>query len=120
MATGKQMLEAVLQVVRAQPGIAELRLSFFDAYDLFKLRARDLQELGVDIERSELISHDLLEENLGELNSWLGTRLVPDKLQKNLIPGEGVRRTAGIWWTGDYDPDRLVDEIRQLRNPGAT
>jgi len=119
MATGKQMLEAVLQAVRAHPDQKELRLSVFDAYDLEKLTPSELQGFGVDSQRSELISGDLLNGSLGELSNWLGVRLVPDKVQKNLIPGEGLRRTAGIWWTGDYDPDALVEEIRRLRNPGA-
>ncbi|HEX4147059.1 MAG TPA: hypothetical protein VHY91_26410 [Pirellulales bacterium] len=120
MATGKQMLEAVLQAVRSHPDQKELRLSIFDAIDLGKLTPSDLQELGVDLQRSEQISGDLLSGSFDELGNWLGTKLVRDKAAKNLIPGEGFRRTAGIWWTGDYDPDALVEEIRQLRNPGAT
>jgi hypothetical protein len=119
MATGKQMLEAVLQAVRSQPGLPELRLSTFDAIDLEKLTPSDLQDLGVDTAMAERISGDLLSGSFDELGNWLGTKLVRDKAAKNLIPGEGLRRTAGIWWTGDYDPDAVVEEIRQLRNPGA-
>jgi hypothetical protein len=119
MATGKQMLEAVLVAVRSQPGLPELRLSTFDAIDLEKLTPSDLQSLGVETRKAELISGDLLNGGLDELGNWLGTRLVRDKLQKNLIPGEGFRRTAGIWWTGDVDPDAVVEEIRRMRNPGA-
>jgi hypothetical protein len=119
MATGKQMLEAVLHVVRSQPGLPELRLSIFDAIDLGKLKPSDLQSFGLDVQKSERISGDLFNGNLDELGTWLGTKLVKDHLQKNLIPGEGFRRTAGIWATTDLDPDRLVEEIRQLRNPSA-
>jgi hypothetical protein len=118
MATGKQMLEAVLQAVRSQPGLPELRLSTFDAIDLEKLTPSDLQSLGVDTGKAERIGGDLLSGSFDELGNWLGTKLVRDKAAKNLIPGEGLRRTAGIWWTGDYDPDAVVEEIRQLRNPG--
>ena len=120
MATGKEMLKAVLDAVRSRPDQKELRLSIFDTYDLFKLTPGDLQEFGLDSVWSEHISGDLLNGSLAELSDWLGTRLVKDKLQKNLIPGEGVRRTAGMWEATDDDPDVLVEEIRRLRSPGAT
>ena len=120
MASGKQMLQAVVDAIRSQPDKKELRLSIFDSYDLFKLKPSDLQDFGLDIKTSERISGDLLDESLIELSNWLDTTLVKDAQQKNLIPGEGVRRTAGIWATSDDDPDAMVDEIRRLRNPGAT
>jgi hypothetical protein len=119
MATGRQMLEAVLQAIRSQPALPELRLSTFDAIDLEKLTPSDLQGFGVDAKTCELICGDLLNESLDELGNWLGTKLVRDKAAKNLIPGEGFRRTAGIWWNGVYDPDAWTEEIRQMRNPGA-
>lgn len=120
MATGKQMLQAVIDAMRSQPTANELRLSIFDTYDLCKLTPGDLQGFGLDIERSEAVSRDLSNGSLGELSHWLGTTLVKDKRQRNLIRGEGVRRTAGIWATSDDDPDALVEEIRRLRHPGPT
>ena len=119
MATGKKMLEAVRHVLQAQPNLRELRLSMFDAIDLGKLTPSDLQSFGVGIKESEQIGTDLLQGSLDELGKWLGTKLVKDHRQRNLIPGEGFRRAAGIWGSSD-DPDALVEEVRQLRNPGAT
>jgi hypothetical protein len=120
MATGKEMLEAVRHVLRSQPSLRELRISVFDALDLEKLTPSDLRSLNLSVDESERITSDLLTGSLEELGNWLGTKLVKDHRQRNLIPGEGFRRTAGIWATGDDDPDALVDEIRELRNPGAT
>ena len=117
MATGKQMLEAVLEVVKRQPDVSELRINQFDIGDLLKLDVSELHELGVADEQAELIAADLSKESLAELSAWLGTTLVKDKDQKHLIPGEGIRRTAGIWANGNDDPDAIVEEIRQLRNP---
>ena len=117
MATGRQMLEAVLAAVERQPDASELRINQFDIGDLLKLNAVELQELGVAEEQVEQIVTDLSKEGLAELSDWIGTRLVEDKDQKNLIPGEGIRRTAGIWADGNDDPDAIVEEIRRLRNP---
>jgi hypothetical protein len=121
MATGKQMLTAVLDAIKNRPGASELRISTFDAYDLFKLQPTELQEFGVDEERSEAISNDLLQnQSLSELGAWLGKTLIKVKDADNLIPGEGIRRSAGIWANGNNcDPDAIVQEIRQLRNPTA-
>jgi hypothetical protein len=117
MATGAQMLTAVLDAIKMQPGLKELRLSTFDACDLFKLHPSDLQEFVSDCTRAGAIGGDLLNGSLAELSDWLGVELVMDKRQKNLIPGEGFRRTAGIWAAGNGDPDSIVEEVRQLRNP---
>jgi hypothetical protein len=111
------MLEAVKNTVQGNPQIVELRLSLFDAYDLFKLKPSDLVEFGIESKRAESICGDLLRGSLSELSDWLGVQLVKDKRQRNLIPGEGFRRTAGIWATGNDDPDAIVEEIRRLRNP---
>jgi hypothetical protein len=120
MATGRQMLAAVLDAIKQPPKLKELRLSVFDAYDLFKLRPGDLQEFGADCQRAEAISSDLLNGSLAELSAWLDITLVKDKQKKkNLIPGEGFRRTAGIWATGNDNPDSMVEEIHRLRNPEA-
>jgi hypothetical protein len=117
MATGTQMLAAVLDAIHQDPALKELRLSVFDAYDLFRLRPSDLQGLGVDSGRAQIISSDLMNGSLAELSAWLGVILVKDKQKKNLIPGEGFRRTAGIWAAGNDDPDSIVEEIHRLRNP---
>lgn len=117
MATGKEMLEAVRDARRREPTLKELRLSTFDACDLCKLTSSQLAELGIDSERAERISADLTNGSLHELGEWLGVRLVKVKHRRSLIPGEGFRRTAGIWAIGDDDPDLIVEEIRQLRHP---
>jgi hypothetical protein len=119
MAGGKEMLTAVLNAVKKQPEHKELRLSTFDAYDLFKVQPSDLRELGVECERAEAISNDLFKKNLAELSAWLGVTLVKDRTARNLIPGEGLRRTAGIWANGNDDLDSIVEEIRRLRHPEA-
>lgn len=120
MATGKQMLEAVLEVVKLQPEQNELRINEFDIGDLLKLDVNELHELGVADEQAKLIVADLANESLTELSGWVGITLIQDKEPKNLIPGEGIRRTAGLWADDrEYDPDALVEEIRQLRNPTA-
>ena len=119
MATGKEMLTAVIEAVKRKPELKELPISTFDAYDLFKATAVDLKELGIDGPRAEAIGCDLHNESLTELSAWLGVTLVKLRQTRNLIPGEGIRRTAGLWWNGDYDLDAIVEEIRQLRNPGA-
>ena len=118
MATGKEMLEAVREAVRREPELEELRLSSFDACDLCKLTSSELVAFGVDPERAEQISADLMNGSLHELGEWLGLLLMKVKHQRSLIPGEGFRRTAGIWATGNDDPDSIVEEIRQLRHPG--
>lgn len=120
MATGTQMLKAVRDFLSVHPEAKQLRLSTFDCYDLFKLKPSDLESFGVAGKRAEQISTDLLAGSLAELSSWLGVELIKDKAQKNLIPGEGVRRTAGIWADGNDDPDSVVEEIRRLRNPLAS
>ncbi len=118
MATGKQMLKAVLEAAKRRPEQSELRINEFDIGDLLKLDVNELHELGVADEQAELIVADLANESLTELSAWVGTSLVKDEAQKHLIPGEGIRRTAGTWADGrEYDPDALVEEIRQLRNP---
>ncbi|MBX9789819.1 MAG: hypothetical protein K2Y37_12950 [Pirellulales bacterium] len=117
MATGLQMLEAVLAAVKRQPGASELRINQFDLEDLLKLNAVELRELDVADEQANRIVTDLSKESLAELSEWIGVALVEDKDQKNLIPGEGIRRTAGIWADGNDDPDAIVEEIRRLRNP---
>jgi hypothetical protein len=121
MATGKQMLVAVHDAIKRRPELKELKLSVFDVYDLFKLRPGDLQDIdpAISIDRSELISSDLREHGLAELSEWLGVKLIKDKYQKNLIPGEGLRRTAGLWAGGNDDPDAMAEEIRRLRHPEA-
>jgi hypothetical protein len=122
MATGIQMLEAVREAIRQRPGIVELPLSTFDVIDLEKLKPSDLQEkLGLDLQRAEGISSDLFKGSLVELSNCLGVKLLKDRQQKNLIPGEGFRRSAGIWNVDgeELNLDAIVDEIRQLRHPEA-
>ena len=121
MATGKEMLTAVRQAIKER-GTNELRLSTFDVYDLFKLTPDDLVDVGFSPEIAEITSADLLKGNLSELSRCLGVQLTKDKQQKNLIPGEGIRRTAGIWANSDgsvQSYEEMVNEIRQLRHPGA-
>ena len=119
MATGIQMLEAVREAIKRQPGVKELSLSMFDSTDLFELRASDLEGLGVDRERADVISADLANESFVEFGAWLGVKLIRDTHHKNLIPGEGLRRSAGAWAVEgeELDIDALVQEIRQLRHP---
>jgi len=118
MATGIQMLEAVREAIKGAPDHKEFRLSVFDAYDLKKLTPSDLEALGADPKTAEAISTDLLREgSLEKLSEWLGARLVKDKDQRNLIPGEGFRRTAGMLANGNESPtpDEIVEEIKRMR-----
>lgn len=120
MATGKQMLKAVRDALCEQPDRKELPISVFDAYDLFKLTADDLVEAGLDRPRAESICADLLQASLAQLSEWLGVKVFSQKGQKNLIPGEGIRRTAGIWANGEnVTPESLIEELRAMRGYGA-
>lgn len=94
MATGKEMLDAVIKAIYASPGIRELRLSPFDVYDLFKLTPIDLLTQCKDREQADAVSFDLSHEHLDKLSELLGVKLTKDREQKNLIPGEGIRRSA--------------------------
>src|SRR3954468_15091439 len=116
MATGKQMLTAVYDAIKKAPDRIELRLSTFDAQDLFKLAPGDLEEFGVDPEGAETISDDLLNGSLEKLSQMVGVVLVKDHEQRNLIPGEGFRRTAGILANGETTADAIVEEIRHMRS----
>ena len=109
MATGRQMLEAVWDALKATPESREFRLSIFDPYDLLKLTTADLVDFGVDERRAEEIDRDLLNGNLEKLGECLGVRLIKDKHQRNLIPLEGIRRTHGVWANDTpSDPNTVV------------
>ena len=116
MATGKEMLAALRQAVQRNSSVRELRISPFDASDLFKLQPNDLKDFGADVHVARVICQDLARRDFGKLSEWLEISIVPDTSARNLIPGEGIRRTAGVWATGNDDPDAIVDEIRRMRN----
>ncbi len=97
MATGREMLDAVIKAIHANPGIKELRLSPFDVYDLFKLTPIDLLPHCDSRESADAVSSDLSHEHLDKLSELLGVKLTKYREQKNLIPGEGIRRQAGAW-----------------------
>jgi hypothetical protein len=118
MATGMEMLRAVMDVIAQEPSENGLLISRFDVDDLMQLEPAELQSLGVDDKRAEAIVADLREGCVEQLSDWLGRKLIKVQQLKSIIPGEGIRRTAGLWADErEYDPDALVEEIRQLRNP---
>ncbi len=117
MATGKQMLVAVKYELQQHPELQELTLNQFDVEDLCRAEARDLEDFGATPEQAACVVCDLKQGELVKLNQWLGVKLIPsEKLVRNLIPGEGIRRSAGSWWTGLDTPESIVQEIRDMRN----
>jgi len=118
MASGMEMLRAVMDAIAQEPNESELLISRFDVDDLMQLEPVELTSLGFEADRAEAIVADLREGCVDQLSAWLGRKLVKMQQLKSIIPGEGIRRKAGLWADErEYDPDALVEEIRQLRNP---
>lgn len=121
MASGSQMLEAVQKAIKDLPHGAVFKLSGFDAKDLYKLEPEQLKAASFSDATIDEVVRELRSPHpsLNKLGAALGVRLVIDSNQKNLIPGEGIRRSMGIWANGDDAVQSMVDEVRMLRNPAG-
>lgn len=120
MATGREMLAAVRQAIARAPERKALRLSTFDFYDLLKLdRDALLDEFDIDRQMAATVADDLANDgSLVKLGELLGVELLKDKNQKNLIPGEGIRRSAGVLATDvPMTADEIAEEIERMRYP---
>lgn len=116
MATGLEMYDALVRATAAR-GNGTLAVNEFDAEDLTKLTAADLCLRGVDAPRAERVVSDLAQGNLRELGSAVGVHLTINENEPNLIPGEGIRRSAGSLADEEQTMEEMLEELGRIRHP---
>lgn len=116
MATGLEMYDALVRVIGAR-GNGTLAVNEFDAEDLSKLTAADLRLRGIEAAQAERVASELARGNLGELGNAVGARLEIERHEPNLIPGEGIRRSAGSLADEEQTMGEMFEELDRIRHP---
>lgn len=116
MATGLEMYDALLRAVAAR-GNGTIAVNEFDAEDLSKLTAADLRLRGINAARAERAASELARGNLSELGSAMGVDLTIERHEPNLIPGEGIRRSAGSLADEEQTMEEMFEELDRIRHP---
>lgn len=116
MATGLEMYDALVRAVAIRHNGA-MAINEFDAEDLTKLTADDLRLRGIDPAAANCIASDLVKGSLKELGQAVGVELVVGERQPNLIPGEGIRRSAGSLADEDQSMEEMFEELDRIRHP---
>jgi hypothetical protein len=116
MATGLEMYDALVRAIAAR-GNGAIAVNEFDAEDLSKLTADDLRLRGVDAARAERIASELARGNLWELGNAVGAHLTIEQHKPNLIPGEGIRRSAGSLADEEQTMEETFEELDRIRHP---
>ncbi|HET6880358.1 MAG TPA: hypothetical protein VFI31_09395 [Pirellulales bacterium] len=116
MATGLEMYDALVKVVAARHNGA-LAVNEFDAEDLTKLTADDLRSRGVDAKQADCIVAELGRGSLRELGKSVGVEITIEDRQPNLIPGEGIRRSAGSLADDEQTMEEMFEELDRIRHP---
>ncbi len=117
MATGLEMLDALQAATRDLPHGSEFHLNQFDKLDLCKLTLADLQHRGLEGAVAENITDELNRQHVTALGEHLGVRLEVNKDAENLIPGEGLKRTAGALRDDPETFEEMLDYLDRLRHP---
>ncbi|MBI2826583.1 MAG: hypothetical protein HYX69_18070 [Planctomycetia bacterium] len=89
----------------------------FDKLDLCKLTAPDLISRGFDESVAKRVSADLLRGNVEQLSDAIGIELRVERVARWLIPGEGIRRSAGALADEDETLDQTLRELDEIRHP---
>lgn len=116
MATGLEMYDALLRAIAAR-GNGAIAVNKFDAADLTKLTADELRSRGMDSVRAEHVADELAGGGLAKLGNVVGVRLTIDAQQANLIPGEGIRRSAGSLADDEQTLEEIFEELHRIRHP---
>lgn len=116
MATGLEMYDALVRAIAAR-GNGAIAVNEFDAEDLAKVTAPDLRSRGVDAARAERIVGELVKGNLRELGNVVGANLTIERYEPSLIPGEGIRRSAGSLADDEQTMDEMFEELDRIRLP---
>ena len=116
MATGLEMYDALLRAIAVR-GNGTIRVNKFDAEDLSKLSAADLRLRGVDAARAERVVSELAEGNLAVLGDVVGALVTIEQHEPNLIPGEGIRRSAGSLADEEQTMEEMFEELDRIRHP---
>jgi hypothetical protein len=116
MATGLEMYDALVQAIAARNN-GRIAVNEFDAEDLAKLTRDELVSRGVDTAQANRIVSDLGTGNLRELGKAVGVDLSVEERQPNLIPGEGIRRSAGALADDDQTMEEMFEELDRIRHP---
>ncbi len=117
MATGLEMLDALRSAIRDLPCGSAFSVNQFDKLDLCKLTLDELQQRGVNGVVGEQIVAKLSHQDLTALGQHLGIRLEMDNEAENLIPGEGIKRTAGALRDDPETFEEMLDYLERLRHP---
>ncbi len=117
MATGLEMFDALRQATSRLAARAEFKINDFDTEDLMRLSAADLARRGFDPSIAERVARDLAGGRLDELSAALNVPLRVDHDVKNLIPGEGLRRTAGVLANDGQTMEEMLEELDRIRHP---
>jgi hypothetical protein len=117
MATGLEMLDALKSATRDLPAHSEFAVNPFDKLDLCKLTVADLLQRGFDTAIAERVVEDLNRQSVAALGTHLGLELKVDKKAPNLIPGEGLKRTAGALKDDPETLEEMLDFLDRLRHP---
>lgn len=116
MATGLEMYDALVRAIAAR-GNGAIAVNEYDAEDLTRLTAADLRLRGIDAARAERVAGELSKGNLRELGSVVGAYLTIEQHEPNLIPGEGIRRSAGSLADEEQTMEEMFDELDRIRHP---
>ena len=116
MATGLEMYDALVRAIAAR-GNGAIAVNEFDAEDLGKLSAADLRARGVQADRAQRVARALALGNLGELGDVVGAQLEIERHEPNLIPGEGIRRSAGSLADEEQTMEEMFEELDRIRHP---
>jgi hypothetical protein len=116
MATGLEMYDALVRAIAARVNGTQA-VNEFDAEDLTRLTAADLRLRGIDAARAERVASELARGNLRELENVVGARLTIERNKPNLIPGEGIRRSAGSLADEEQTLEDMFEELDRIRHP---
>ncbi|HQU41849.1 MAG TPA: hypothetical protein PK867_03515 [Pirellulales bacterium] len=113
VATGLEMYDALKNSLAERT----VPINQFDAEDLMKLTADDLRARGIDSGTAERVARDLAAGSLAELGNAISAKLTIEQKQPNLIPLEGIRRSAGALADEEGTLEEMFEELDRIRHP---
>ncbi len=117
MATGLEIFDALKRTTANLPIGNRFEINTFDAKDLMKLSADDLQARGFDAAIAKRVDRDLVSGSLSELGTAIGIEIALNRQARNLIPGEGLRRSRGVLANDAQSLESLLEQLDRIRHP---
>lgn len=116
--TSQEIFAALVEQAKRLPSGGKLVINQFDVLDLCQLTIEDLMAQGYSANAAmDAVVEMQATGKVSELGKPLDVVLIVERNSPYLIPGEGIRRTAGALADDPQTMDELFEELDEIRHP---